>query len=383
DASANDENEALIVRILDQFLQNETNRLHWIRLLVDPDINSNSMLSELLKKSFKDWLNEDKKEGQPFHSKVIELLSSPTFQNDSDIANCGQTMISGQMIKLKGFNNIMELWVFLDEVNTSPDIGWFKELIYDHSLDGVKISNQIKVIAACNPYRPRKIENDENVNINDPLSKWVYRVFPLCETMKEYVWHFGQLSQLDEKQYIQAMARQLKEKFDKQKYIVASQQFLRKHLKNEFIVSLRDVSRCLKFFHWLMQQPQTDKPVEWTERALKIALGLCYYFRLDKRKRKEYDTMMLERNQCSFVKVLNEEIDNLSKPFEIQRSVVKHNILKENLFVLFFCIATVTPIILIGKPGTPKTLSLYFCILIYPRNIKYFNDSYNIIQIAN
>ncbi|ETN97655.1 hypothetical protein RFI_39874, partial [Reticulomyxa filosa] len=192
-------------------------------------------------------------------------------------------------------NNIMELWVFLNEVNTSPDIGWFKELIYDHSLDG----------------------NDENVNINDPLSKWVYRVFPLCETMKEYAWHFGQLSQLDEKQYIQAMVRQLKEKFDKQssvyekiqkwepkitEYIVASQQFLRKHLKNEFIVSLRDVSRCLKFFHWLMQQPQTDKPVEWTERALKIALGLCYYFRLDKRKRKEYDTMMLERNQCSFVK---------------------------------------------------------------------------------
>ncbi|ETO00321.1 hypothetical protein RFI_37125 [Reticulomyxa filosa] len=75
DASANDENEALIVRILDQFLQNETNRLHWIRLLVD------SMLSELFQKNFKDWLNEDKKEGQPFHSKVIELLSSPTFQN--------------------------------------------------------------------------------------------------------------------------------------------------------------------------------------------------------------------------------------------------------------------------------------------------------------
>ncbi|ETO10918.1 hypothetical protein RFI_26459, partial [Reticulomyxa filosa] len=267
-------------------------------------------------------------------------------------------------------NNTRELWVFLDEVNTSPDIGWFKELICDHSLDGVKISSQIKVIAACNPYRPRKIKNNENVNINDPLSKWVYRVFPLCETMKEYVWHFGQLSQFDEKQYIQAMVR---EKFNKQSSvyekiqkweskitedIVASQQFLRKHLANEFIVSLRDVSRCLKFFHWLMQQPQTGGPVEWTGRALNIALGLCYYFRLDESGRKKYDTIMFERNQRSFTEMLNEEIENLSKPFEVQRSVVMHNILKENLFVLFFCIATATPIILVGKPGTSKTLSL-------------------------
>ncbi|ETO06009.1 hypothetical protein RFI_31387, partial [Reticulomyxa filosa] len=80
DASANDENEALIVNILNQFLQNETNRLHWIELLVDPSIKSNSILSELLKKSFKDWLNKDEEEEQPFHSKVIELLCSSTFQ---------------------------------------------------------------------------------------------------------------------------------------------------------------------------------------------------------------------------------------------------------------------------------------------------------------
>ncbi|ETO32737.1 hypothetical protein RFI_04379, partial [Reticulomyxa filosa] len=32
--------------------------------------------------------------------------------------------------------NPKEIWLFLDEFNTSPDIGWFNELICNHSLDG-------------------------------------------------------------------------------------------------------------------------------------------------------------------------------------------------------------------------------------------------------
>ncbi|ETO18534.1 hypothetical protein RFI_18732, partial [Reticulomyxa filosa] len=103
---------------------------------------------------------------------------------------------------LKEKESKTEMWVFLDEVNTSPDIGWFKELICDHRLDGVKISDQIKIIAACNPYRPRKVQTSDITNKNDPLSKWMYRVVPLCDTMKEY-------------QYIQAMTKQIKCKFDK------------------------------------------------------------------------------------------------------------------------------------------------------------------------
>ncbi|ETO07495.1 hypothetical protein RFI_29897, partial [Reticulomyxa filosa] len=261
-----------------------------------------------------------------------------------------------------------EMWIFLDEVNTSPDIGWFKELICDHSLDGVKISDKIKVIAACNPYRPRKIQNSEVLNMSDPLSKWMYRVVPLCDTMKEYVWPFGQLSELDEKQYIRAMTKQIKHKFDKNTVITediaASQCFLREYLANEFIVSLRDVDRCLNFFYWLMQQYETilenDETSPWTGRALNIALGLCYYFRLDERGR---------------TKLLNSEIKNLSESFEIPPQVALHNTLKENLFILFFCVATSTPMILVGRPGTSKTLSLQIMLdTLSHRNIKQFYE---------
>ncbi|ETN99959.1 hypothetical protein RFI_37507, partial [Reticulomyxa filosa] len=70
-----------------------------------------------------------------------------------------------------------EIWLFLDEFNTSPDIGWFTELICNHSLDGVKLSNEIKIIAA----------------------------------LKFYIWQFGSLSNLDEQQYILEMTKNWKQ----------------------------------------------------------------------------------------------------------------------------------------------------------------------------
>ncbi|ETO00072.1 hypothetical protein RFI_37387, partial [Reticulomyxa filosa] len=81
--------------------------------------------------------------------------------------------------------NSKEIWLFLDEFNTSPDIGWFNELICNRSLDGVKIPDEIKILAACNPYRKRKLNEQENEWFGrDQLAQYAYRVFPLCETVK-------------------------------------------------------------------------------------------------------------------------------------------------------------------------------------------------------
>eukprot|EP01084_Bolivina_argentea_P141162 248095_1 len=66
----------------------------------------------------------------------------------------------------------------------------------------------MKVIAACNPYRRRKIQSDEETSIlNDPLSQFMYRVYPLPSTMKEYVWMFGSLSERDEAAYTHQMTQ--------------------------------------------------------------------------------------------------------------------------------------------------------------------------------
>ncbi|ETO18178.1 hypothetical protein RFI_19099 [Reticulomyxa filosa] len=50
--------------------------------------------------------------------------------------------------------------IFLDEINTSPEIGAFKEVVCDHSLKGKAFPDNVIVIAALNPYRTRpKVED--------------------------------------------------------------------------------------------------------------------------------------------------------------------------------------------------------------------------------
>ena len=43
--------------------------------------------------------------------------------------------------------------LFFDEANTTENIGLIKEIMCDRRLNGVPISDNVKFIAACNPYR--------------------------------------------------------------------------------------------------------------------------------------------------------------------------------------------------------------------------------------
>lgn len=42
------------------------------------------------------------------------------------------------------------------QVNTTNSMGLFKEIVCDHSLNGRAIPGNLKIIAACNPYRLKK-----------------------------------------------------------------------------------------------------------------------------------------------------------------------------------------------------------------------------------
>eukprot|EP01084_Bolivina_argentea_P065542 119465_1 len=110
--------------------------------------------------------------------------------------------------------------VFLDKINTSPEVGSFKEVVCDHSLKGERLPDNLVIVAALNPYRIRKktkqqIDEEENNEANNPrnytdtldeqISNLVYRVYPIPPSMKIYIWNFGYLSKLDEQQYISVM----------------------------------------------------------------------------------------------------------------------------------------------------------------------------------
>ena len=47
----------------------------------------------------------------------------------------------------------MDTVVFFDEANTTDAIGLIKEIMCDRRLHGRPVSQDLKFIAACNPYR--------------------------------------------------------------------------------------------------------------------------------------------------------------------------------------------------------------------------------------
>jgi len=60
------------------------------------------------------------------------------------------------------FNKNKIYIMFLDEINTNSNIdGLIKEIIIDRHCQGVQISPNIRIVAACNPYKflDEKLQN--------------------------------------------------------------------------------------------------------------------------------------------------------------------------------------------------------------------------------
>ena len=214
--------------------------------------------------------------------------------------------------------------LFLDEINTCNCMGLFKEIVCDRSLNGFLLPENIKIIAACNPYRLRNTKSlyggeemaglifehfsgsahgghrVENVGtgIKDPLRNLVYRVHPLPESMIDHIFDFGALSSETERLYIQAMLKEqlsiynesagdsgsevvengiqptffgiprtinmFNEFIDVFTELVCTAQECVRHLAEgeRSVTSLRDVSRCVKIFLWFAQHFADTRGVE-------------------------------------------------------------------------------------------------------------------------
>ncbi len=219
-----------------------------------------------------------------------------------------------------------EIWLFFDEINTCNHIGLLANLIAHRMLDGKQIHSNIRLFAACNPYRLRN-KSISNVGLKpkdislEQRSRLVYEVKPLPDQILDYVWDYGRVQSKDEMTYIQIMVKETELGSPiLAELLFASQEFIR-NSEETYSVSLRDVKRAIKlvnFFHKSLIARQKEKKKypgkspDIVSRSYILALGLCYQSRLyDRGLRKQYRKTMCEIlkniNESRFNEIIREE----------------------------------------------------------------------------
>ncbi|KAL3853048.1 hypothetical protein ACJMK2_016631, partial [Sinanodonta woodiana] len=291
-----------------------------------------------------------------------------------------------QLIKTK-----QQVWLFLDEINTSDHIWLLSDIICHHSCLGRKLAPNLVLMAACNPYKLRSESSIHTAGLDDKartdeLSRLLYRVHPLPETMVDYVWDFGSLSKADERMYIEQMVcGKLGFSTEKEMLLVdalvISQEFIRKKEGLTCCVSLRDVRRCKDLAVWFKEKFLDKKKKlksfnykrvysrsEIEIRSIILALAHCYHSRLiDSKTRHEYSEDLSgafikhdesEYREDKIKAIIREEQQDILDRMELPPGVAKNTALQENVFVILVCILNRIPIFVVGKPGCSKSLSM-------------------------
>ena len=296
-------------------------------------------------------------------------------------------------------------FIFFDEINTTPLLSKMKEIFVNHSLNGKLIDERIRFIGACNPYRENK--DNENYNrfkfekTNNDDEEMAYLVNPLPNSMLNYIFYFKSLDNNDIRKYIEII---ICEEFPKGcdddsensilrniaiDVIYESHIFLKK-THGISSVSLRDFQKfkmAYKFFNEYYKYKNEflinngDKvDIKSKVQSFALSIFIIYYIRINK---PECNNNFLEKinykikllankfkinewlsdqnwRQQPFKYIIKEEEDFLLKEMEVRKEKgIGHNTpLKENIFVMFFSIYSHIPLIVVGKSGCSKSLSI-------------------------
>ena len=147
--------------------------------------------------------------------------------------------------------------------------------------------------------------------------------------------------------------------------IISSQNQKLVEISASSCVSQRDIQRVFTFYQWFRNiYEKINTHVECRNhhrRAMLVALGVVYYMRLNTFFRNEYskflDNIIRLPNEITFSSAFNEELDYFISQVDLPSGIAKTLALKENIFANIVCTVTHTPLIIVGAPGSSKTLS--------------------------
>ena len=278
-------------------------------------------------------------------------------------------------------------WVFFDEINTCNSLGLITEIMCKHTYLGKKISDNLVFLGACNPYRVLNKKMREsglvyyNTKDKSKLNNLVYSVNPLPHSLLNFVFDFGSLRKKDEEKYIHNTIVSIIDNIKNNDLIknisdedlgklieiisdsiVICHDFIREKYDRSS-VSMREIRRFGIFFEYFIKYFSMGhfSDLKRMSLSLNMTIYLCYYLRLnDKMYRRELAQKLNKYYpKSSFLSVPENEIKKITKEMVIEKNkgIALNRALRENLFTCFTCIINNVPLIIVGKPGTGKSLS--------------------------
>ena len=314
-------------------------------------------------------LMEDMYEPFTFHSGVSEV------ELKNYITKCIE--------KANGLEKGRRLWMFLDEINTTPLVCQIGELITErrsHILDNSneEIPKNIVIISACNPFTVR-MSADKNM-YGSGNSILTHKVYPLPQSILPFAFNYGQLSESEERHYIDSMLSDasIKGLDDGCRHLIVDalakgQSHIRSN-DHESAASIRDVKRFIDICSMLMRREKREYTIQ---EAVLISIYCCYSIRQKcdndegVNRTGKYSTFNEEIEEClgKFIKkgqtVEGVFMDESTKFIEVIKEyncipydIADNRPLLENVFIAFHCVLGKIPLFICGRPGTSKTVAI-------------------------
>jgi hypothetical protein len=130
------------------------------------------------------------------------------------------------------------------------------------------------------------------------------------------------------------------------------------------LVSLRDVQRTFVFVAFFRGCAELVAGcADARRRSLLLAIGCVYYMRLDGKYRARFVEAMRQLPaeqiealtlECALGDAMSHVLANAAVP----RGIARTEGLKENVFMAFVCTLARVPLMIVGPPGSSKTLSI-------------------------
>ncbi|CAG8492109.1 7029_t:CDS:2 [Dentiscutata erythropus] len=306
-------------------------------------------------------------------------------------AGISEEIIKSFMTAVQCEAEIKETWIFFDEINTCNHMGLLSELVAHRRWLGKEVHYNIRIFAACNPYRKRtKSQSNVGLKVQQKIkyeerNELVYQVKPLPDQILDYVWDYGILQALEEEKYIQIMVSESLEEYEDNKIfaklLAESQRYIR-NIEEPYSVSLRDVKRAItlvKFFAENLtnrppirrkNSPPYPNPADGIKLSIRcyvLSLGLCYQCRMYEQSiRQTYRENMarllltngVQFDEAKFSTIIRQEQEDYINRMICPPNTAHNEALLENVLVMIVCILTKIPVFIIGAPGSSKSLAI-------------------------